>query len=467
MLLSLSVRNFKSIARAQVRFGPLTCLIGRNGAGKSNLFDAIRFLSGLAGRSVPEASADDRRHGSGASSPLDLIFGRDPNRGISLAADMIVTPEATDDFGEPARPSTTLLTYRVELGCESDSGRLLVESEGLTHARLGDFRKFAVFPSSAEFRKSVALGARRGVPLISTGRDGIRLHGDGGSRGRVAAVGRSPLTVVAGTNTADYPTVLAAKREMASWRSLHLEPSALRAPDAGSARSQTSRTGAGMPSALRALVDRDDKAGQEIVSRLRGLGSDIRDVGVWFDSARARLALRARIAGADGWLHAPALSDGALRQIALVMALLDREPALLCIEEPENGVYPAGMPALADLLRGYAVDLNQPVSCDNPLRQVVLNSHSPALAKQCAEENVIVVERARVADAEATTVFRPVEGTWRAAVPGPAGQRPPPADDQAFADFAAGSPVCLEGDQLSLDLEAGPPSGRPVEDVEE
>lgn len=32
-----------------MRFGPFTCFIGHNGVGKSNLFDAIHFLSSLAG----------------------------------------------------------------------------------------------------------------------------------------------------------------------------------------------------------------------------------------------------------------------------------------------------------------------------------------------------------------------------------------------------------------------------------
>ena len=186
----------------------------QEGVGKSNLFDAIHFLSALAERDISEAASDVRRTSDGGYSPLDLVFGRDPSRKIELSVQMVVSPEVKDDFDESAKPSTTLLTYTVRLLYESESDRLFVENESLTHAKLGNYKKFIGFSSSPKFRSSVASGSRRGGPLISTDGDRIMLHGDGGSRGRPAPVGRSPRTVVGGTNTFDYPTVLGAKREM-------------------------------------------------------------------------------------------------------------------------------------------------------------------------------------------------------------------------------------------------------------
>src|SRR5262249_56406804 len=59
----------------------------------------------------------------------------------------------------------------------------------------------------------------------------IVLHGDGGSRGRPTPAGASPRTILGGTNSKEYPTIVAARREMASWHSVHLEPSSLRTPD--------------------------------------------------------------------------------------------------------------------------------------------------------------------------------------------------------------------------------------------
>jgi hypothetical protein len=64
MLVALSVKNFKSIREARVRFGALTCIIGHNGVGKSNLFDAIHFLSLLADNDIFQATVDVCSDGS-------------------------------------------------------------------------------------------------------------------------------------------------------------------------------------------------------------------------------------------------------------------------------------------------------------------------------------------------------------------------------------------------------------------
>ena len=451
MLLTLSVKNFKSIREAHVRFGPFTCFIGHNGVGKSNLFDAIHFLRALAERDIADAANEVRRTSDGGSSPLDLVFGRDPERRIVLSADMVVPPKVEDDFGDTAQPSKTFLTYQIGLRYESTSDRLLVEHESLTHANLKGSRSFIGFDSPPKFRKSVASGGRRGGPLISTKEDRIQLHGDGGSRGRPSPVGRSPLTVVGGTNTSDYPTVLAAKREMSSWRILHLEPSAMRTPDRRSAPSHVSASGGHIPATLRALIARNPDASAEILYRLRQLNSDIAELDVYADDVRDQLALRARVPGVDNWLYGRSLSDGTLRYIALVLMLADvRDRAVLCIEEPENGIHPSRIPNLTELLRDYAVDAREAVAADNPLRQVILNSHSPEMARQFSGDDLLFVERALTSTDGPVTVFRPIAGTWRANLSDGTKPGTLPVDQQAIADFIGGSPVSPDFKQLNL-----------------
>ena len=454
MLLALSVKNFKSIREAHVRLGPFTCFIGHNGVGKSNLFDAVHFLSELAERDVSEAAADVRNTSDGGCSPLDLVFGRDEDRAIELSADMIVPTEVTDDFGQATKPSITLLTYELKLRYDAQSDRLLVARESLIHAKLGDYKRFVGFSSSPGFKNSVAEGSRRGGPLISTADDRIMLHGDGGSRGRPAPVGRSPLTVVGGTNTFDYPTVLAAKREMASWRVLHLEPSAMRTPDVKSARPRhVSASGGRLPATLHALMSRGPDAQSEVVNRLRQLNSDVEDLDVYPDEIRNQLVLHAKIRGMDKWLYGRSLSDGTLRYIALALMLVDvRDRSVLCIEEPENGIHPSRIPNLVDLLRDYAVDIEEPVALDNPLRQVIVNTHSPEVARQFTFDDIVFVERALTTEHGPISVFRPITGTWPAGLKN--GRRPAAEaiDRQAVADFIGGSPVSPQLGQLNLEF---------------
>lgn len=455
MLVALTVRNFKSIRRAHLRFGALTCIVGHNGVGKSNLFDAIHFLSLLAERDIYRATSDVRRTSEGSYSPLDLVYGRNPANVIELSADLIAPPRVVDDFGQGAKPATTLLTYTLHLRYQPAYDRLLVEREHLSHAKLGDFSNFTAFESSTAFRNSVAIGARRGGPLISTdsSRGAIVLHGDGGSRGRPAPVGTSPLTVVGGTNTFDYPTVLAAKREMSSWRLLQLEPSSMRTPDSRGAPAHVSASGGHLAATLNALRQSNPTAPTEVLNRLRELNSDVLELDVQADEARDQLVLRARVPGVDNWLYGRSLSEGTLRYVALALMLADtRDRGVLCLEEPENGIHPSRVPNLVDLLYDYAVDLDEPVGNDNPLRQVIVNTHSPEVARQVKPEDLVFAERARSSDGASISVFRPVVGTWRDQDKKPLDLSVFGKDEQAVADFIGGSPVRHLRGQLELEF---------------
>lgn len=448
MLLSLAIENFKSIAKAKIHFGPLTCFIGHNGVGKSNLFDAIHFLSRLAEVDVHDAALDVRRTADGSTSPLDLVYKRDPENQIRVAADMIVPDSVVDDFGKETQPSASLLRYEIVLHYEESADRLTIDAETLSYHKIGDFQKLTGFESSKGFKGSVSIGSRRGGAFISTdaSEGAIKLAGDGGSRGRPVPVGKSPFTVVGGTNTADYPTVLAAKREMASWKLLHLEPSSMRSPDSRAATQHVSSSGAHLAATLNKILRAGpERARQEIVNRLRELNSDVTDLDVYNDQVRDQLALRARVSGIDAWLFSRSLSDGTLRYIALAIMLMDvQDRGLLALEEPENGIHPSRVPYLVELLYDYAVDVSLAVAPDNPMRQVAVNSHSPEVARQLRLDDLVFVERSKRGTGEGNTVFRPVQGTWRDRITRTDENASLPKDRQSLADFVGGSPVRQE-----------------------
>ncbi|MGB3617157.1 MAG: AAA family ATPase, partial [Catalinimonas sp.] len=78
MITRLRVRNFKNLVDVDVRFGPFTCIAGTNAVGKSNLFDAIRFLSDLTDKTLIEAAKSVRSEKQ-KNTDIRSLFYQDQN----------------------------------------------------------------------------------------------------------------------------------------------------------------------------------------------------------------------------------------------------------------------------------------------------------------------------------------------------------------------------------------------------
>ncbi len=442
MLTRLEVRGFKNLLDTRADFGPFTCIAGANGIGKSNVFDAIEFLARLASEPLVEAAQRVRgSEGVRGGDIRDLFWDgyRNASHRIDLAAEMIVPAEVEDDLGAPARAATTFLRYELTLGYDEPSspaeiGRPSLLRESLTHVNRGDAAAHLRFRHhAARFRNAVVVGQRRGGAFLSTeGRESgtvINVHGDGGSRGKPQprAAARAGRTVLSTVTTNDYPTILAARREMQSWRRFALEPSALRAPDSFSAPRRLGENGQHLAATLFRIAQ--DHLGAEapdadalyarVANRLSDLvGVQVRDLAVEPDQAREVFTLFLRERG-DLRLPARALSEGTLRFLALCVLLEDPLfTGLLCMEEPENGIHPANLPAILDLVRDLAVDPFDAPGSDNPFRQVIVNTHAPGVVQRCDGADLLLAELIphQLADGRRVRALAlvPFRDSWRA-----------------------------------------------------
>jgi predicted ATPase len=441
MLTRLKVTGFKNLVDVDVRFGPFTCIAGANGVGKSNLFDAITFLSALADHSLMDAALAIRSEGRRAD--VKSLFHRIGDTFVPdmrFEAEMIIPQEGRDDLGQLAKASTTFVQYTLALtytegNTSGPLGSLRIKEEKLVHINLGDALKHLPFTHSKKWRESVVLGRRTASAYISTDIHGnnttIKVHQDGGSSGkpRTSLAETLPRTLLSASNAAESPTALITRREMQSWRLLQLEPSALRAPDAFDAPVHLTSNGGHLPATLYHLAyafgqkaPEDDALRQPedfyavIANRLAGLIGDVRTIWVERDERRELFTLS--MTDRYGATHAArSLSDGTLRFLALEVIEQDAEAqGLLCFEEPENGIHPARIPAMLDLLRDLAVDTSSPVDSDNPLRQVIINTHAPAVVSQVPDDTLLVAELVEMQTATGTSFkgvqFHPLPGTW-------------------------------------------------------
>lgn len=416
MLTRLKVSGFKNLIDVDVRFGPFTCIAGANGVGKSNLFDAIRFLSLLAHRPLIEAALSVRDEGSKSGDVRSLFhrIGNDYTDEMSFEAEMIIPAEAVDELGQTAKASITFVKYSLTLAYRLDDsfralGSLEILAEKLEHINRGKASIHLQFPHKVSTWRKSALIGKRTSSFISTGeKDGtlvIKLHQDGVSGNTLSRPAtKLPRTVLSATNAAESPTALITKQEMRSWHLLQLEPAALRQPDAFTAPTTLEPNGSHLASTLYYLARQNEHAsGQssneaaeqvyaQVASRLSELIADVDQL--WVDRDDTRELLTLIVESRDGTKHpARALSDGTMRFLALAVLELDlKVGGVICLEEPENGIHPERIPKILQLLQDIATDTEEEVGADNPLRQVIVNTHSPSVVQQVPADSLIVAQ---------------------------------------------------------------------------
>ena len=176
-----------------------------------------------------------------------------------------------------------------------------------------------------------------------------------------------------------------------------------------------------MAATLWSLADSEPERAELLASVANRLSEllPIRDIRIRTNDANQQYELELQELNGQ-WLGVRALSEGTLRFLAL--ATLEADPnsvRLLCMEEPENGIHPLRLPAMLALLKDIAVDATEKPGSDNPLRQVLVNTHSPRLVQLLErelKECLLIAESATVSLGDElirTVSFRHRLGTWR------------------------------------------------------
>ena len=454
MLTRLKVSGFKNLIDVDVPLGPFTCVAGGNGTGKSNLFDVIQFLSALADHTLIDA-ARSVRSDQGRTSDVRNLFhhiGDTDTLEMSIEAEMIIPEEGVDDLGQQAKATTTLLRYRVVLAYRVDDSlpslaTLELIEERLEHLKLGDWGKHLKFADHRrDWRDSVLKGKRR-VPFISTtiqgGNRAIKVHQDGGDSSPQTILSKtSPRTVLSTINTAESPTALLARREMQSWKLLQLESSALRESDEFTTQPGLGSDGSHLPATLYGLARSKKNSnsvsqGKEIYAQVAAWLSELIDevAAVRIDRDERRELLTLEVVDQSGTVYpARTLSDGALRFLAL--SVLESDPkatGLICMEEPENSIHPSRIPLILGLLQNMATDVTIPIGSDNPLRQVIVSTHSASVIQEIFDDTLLIAELGEdEPDSQQSSGarFSWLSDTWRVAV---LPEVPPVSKDQLLA----------------------------------
>jgi AAA domain, putative AbiEii toxin, Type IV TA system len=309
---------------------------------------------------------------------------------MEFCAEMLVNRPVIDAWGNKVDLKYTRLRDHLIIQRFTNASGIempQVVYERLENLKHDDDRWIVLIPPKVReiWRPKVTAGRRKepylytnidpesGVATVEAPQDGS------GGRKRRFPLHNASRTVLSSFDSIEFPHILAAREEMRSWRFLELNPEDLRRPTSQQdGEDRLGPSGKNLAAVLHHIKLKDRYLLKLINRKLQRFLPNFVAIDVENDHLNKQFLITLTDKDQKR-LTSRVLSEGTLRILALcVLDYDDQYQGLLCFEEPENGIHPLRVQAMADLLKDLSTDFNDK---ELPLRQVIVNTHSPVLAR--------------------------------------------------------------------------------------
>lgn len=332
MLTTLAIENYRSIRHIVLPLGRLNVVTGANGSGKSNLYRALRLLSETARGGVVGALA---REGG-----LESTLWAGPE---NISRRMLRGEVPVQGGGKRNEPVNLRLGFADEdIGYAIDIGLPEPLPNQTLFMRDPEIKRESIF-AAPMYRPNSALVERRNA-VVSL-RHAI---GEEDLLSQNLQRFDSMLTEVSDVRRA--PEVTRLRDTVRAWRFYdHFRADTdapARSPSVGTRTPVIDADGRDLPAALQTIreIGDDEALAEAIDDAFPGGTIDVVSID-------GRLKLEFSQPGLLRALSAAELSDGTLRYLFWVAALLTpRPPPLMVLNEPETSLHPDLLPALGRLI---------------------------------------------------------------------------------------------------------------------
>ncbi|OQX28696.1 MAG: ATPase [Spirochaeta sp. LUC14_002_19_P3] len=355
----------------------MTAVIGKNGVGKSTLFDAFGFLSDCLKSGVEEA-CDARGRGGfekivpqGQSGPIEFeVYYREDGN---------------------ARP----ITYELSIDIDS-SKRPYVRKERLRQRRKGEKYGYPFSFLVLNKGKGIAWkGEQVGIDETEADFDFDKLMESiksGKEESRETEVVELEdyrrLGIATLGSLKQHPRISAFRKFIEGWYLSYFTPDAARSLPLAGPQKHLNTHGDNLGNVVQFMEREHSKRFQSILQRIAEKIPGVEKIETE-KTNDGRLLLRFNDKGFQDPFYSQQMSDGTLKVFAYLLLLEDpTPPPFLCIEEPENGLYHKLLESLATEFRKHATGRKGG-------SQVFITTHQPYFVDALKPEEVWVLEKGK------------------------------------------------------------------------
>lgn len=345
---SIRLKNFKAFQDAELVDIPSFCVfVGANGSGKSTIFSIFGFLRDALTSNVNAALMK-----LGGSRGFQEVRSRNAEGPIEIEM----------KFRE--KSDSPLTTYFVRIG--EERGKAVVEREILKYRRGSGGQPWHFL----DFSRGKGIAVTNELDSVTDVKD---LH-----REEQTLKSKDILAVKGLAQFERFPAVMALGNLIENWHVSDFHISKARPEQEAGYAEHLSREGENLSLVIQYLYNHPSDVFKKILSLLK-----MRVPGISSVESKTTEEGRVLLKFQDGSFEDPFLaryvSDGTIKMLAYLTLLYDPNPhPLLCVEEPENQLYPKLLWELAEEFRLYSIRGGQ----------VFVSTHSPDFLNAARVEEV-------------------------------------------------------------------------------
>ncbi len=381
-------RSLKDITLGRLAHEPesepltsMTVIIGKNGVGKSTLFDAFGFLADALKLGVEEACNSrggfDKIRAQGQFDPITFeIHYREHEDSCSITYFISINVEHS---GRPVVWSEHLLQHQKKhVQGVHTTFLTLINGKGFVWKGAG--KEIEEDKEGFNFLKAYVLQDQKKIELtnempLEQGAEFVEL------------TDKRKLGIATLGALKQHPRISAFREFIEDWYLSYFSPDAARGLPQAGAQQHLNSKGDNLANVVQFMELEHRDIFQSILNRIAEKIPGIDKIDTYRDPITNNLYLRFNDKGFQSPFYAPQMSDGTLKVFAYLLLLEDpMPPPFICIEEPENGLYHKLLETLAAEFRAHATGREGGT-------QLFITTHQPYFVDALEPNEVWILEK--------------------------------------------------------------------------